>query len=55
MDKFVARKPVEKEIISMRIPANVLKAIDDKAKAIEVSRNELINQMLAFALSNMDK
>lgn len=55
MDKFVARKPAEKEIISVRMSASVLKTIDDKAAAVGISRNELINQMLVYALSNMDK
>lgn len=52
MEKFVARKP-EKEVISMRIPTEILKIIDDKAAAIGISRNELINQMIQYALDNM--
>jgi hypothetical protein len=51
--KFVARKP-EKEVISMRISIDTLKEIDDKASAVGISRNELINQMIAYALENMD-
>lgn len=54
MEKFVARKP-EKEVISMRIPMDVLKTVDDKAAAIGISRNELINQMIQYALDNMDE
>ena len=53
MEKFVARKP-EKEVISMRISTDVLKTVDDKAAAIGISRNELINQMILFALANME-
>lgn len=53
MAKFVARKP-EKEVISMRIPADTLKVIDDKAASIGISRNELINQMINYALENME-
>ena len=53
MAKFVARKP-EKEVISMRISADTLRQVDDKAAAVGISRNELINQMIAFALDNMD-
>lgn len=53
MAKFVARKP-EKEVISMRISIDTLKEIDDKASAVGISRNELINQMIAYALENMD-
>ena len=54
MPKFVARKP-EKEVISMRIDSDVLKDIDNKAAAVGISRNELINQMIPYALSNMDE
>ena len=53
MAKFVARKP-EKEVISLRIPTDTLQEIDEKAAIIEISRNELINQMIQYALSNME-
>lgn len=53
MPKFVARKP-EKEVISMRIDSDLLKNIDGKATAVGISRNELLNQMILYALSNMD-
>lgn len=51
--KFVARKP-EKEVISMRISVDTLQILDDKSAAIGISRNELINQMILFALANME-
>ena len=54
MSKFVARKP-EKEVISMRISTDTLHEIDTKAAEIGISRNELINQMIAYALSNMEE
>ena len=54
MPKFVARKP-EKEVISMRIDSDVLKTIYNKAPAVGISRNELMNQMILYALSNMDE
>lgn len=54
MTKFVARKP-EKEVISMRISTDTLQILDDKAAEIGISRNELINQMILFALANMDE
>ena len=54
MAKFIARKP-EKEVISMRISADTLKTVDDKAAQIGISRNELINQMIQYALDNMDE
>lgn len=53
MGKFVARKP-EKEVISMRISTDTLRILDDKAAEIGISRNELINQMIVFALANME-
>lgn len=53
MDKFVARKPKGREIISMRISADTLHAIDERAAAVGISRNELLNQMIEYALSNM--
>ena len=54
MAKFIARKP-EKEVISMRISTDTLKTVDDKAAEIGISRNELINQMIQYALENMDE
>ena len=54
MAKFVARKP-EKEVISMRISLDKLKKIDDKAAKIGISRNELINQMIDYAMDNMEE
>lgn len=53
MPKFVARKP-EKEVISMRISVDTLKEVDLRAAAVGISRNELINQMIAYALANME-
>lgn len=54
MAKFVARKP-EKEVISLRIASEVLKEVDEKSATIGISRNELINQMIAYALENMEE
>lgn len=53
MAKFVARKP-EKEVISMRISTDTLQIVDEKAAEIGISRNELINQMILYALANME-
>ena len=53
MPKFIARKP-EKEVISMRISVDILQQVDSKAAAVGISRNELLNQMITYALSNMD-
>ena len=38
----------------MRISTDVLKTVDEKAAEIGISRNELINQMIQFALDNME-
>ena len=54
MGKFIARKP-EKEVISMRISTDTLQILDDKASRIGISRNELINQMITFALKKMEE
>lgn len=54
MAKFIAKKP-EKEVISMRISADMLKVVDDKAVQIGISRNELLNQMIQYALDNMEE
>ena len=53
MEKFSPKKP-EKEVISMRISSDTLKLIDKKAASIDISRNELMTQMIAFALRNME-
>ena len=53
MEKFVPRKP-EKEVISMRIPTEVLEQISAEADACDISRNEFINQCIAFALRHME-
>ena len=53
MAKFVVYKP-EKEVISMRISTDVLRIVDEKAAVFGISRNELINQMIQFALDNME-
>lgn len=53
LEKFIARKP-EKEVISMRISTDTLQLLDKKADSAGISRNELINQMIQFALDNME-
>ena len=54
LEKFIARKP-EKEVISMRISTDMLKTVDEKAAQAGISRNELINQMIQYALDHMDE
>ena len=48
MEKFYPVKP-EKEVISMRISISVLQEVDQKANEFGISRNELINQCIAYA------
>lgn len=53
MGKFIIKKP-EKEVISLRIATGLLKTVDKKSAEIGISRNELINQMIMYALDNLD-
>ena len=53
LEKFLPKKH-EKEVISMRIPAEILEELDAKAAAFGISRNEFINQCICFALANME-
>lgn len=53
MDRFIPKKN-EKEVISMRISTQMLNELDAKAAAFDISRNEFINQCIAFALANME-
>ena len=45
----------EKEVISMRLSSEVLEQLDSMAAQAGISRNELINQMIAFALEHMEE
>lgn len=54
MATFIPKRS-EKEIISMRIAVDLLQEVDSKAVAFGISRNELINQMIQFALDNMEE
>lgn len=51
MEPFVVKKQ-EKEVISMRLPLDTLREIDHRATQAGVSRNELLNQMIAYALAH---
>lgn len=53
MERFLPKKP-EKEVISMRIPVDVLEEVDRQAASAGISRNEFINQCITFALANME-
>ena len=53
LEKFLPKK-AEKNVISMRIPAEILEELDTKSAACQISRNELINQCIVYALANMN-
>ena len=55
MRKFQPITPKnEKIVVSIRIESNKLEQIDDIATKIKISRNELINQCLNYALANLE-
>lgn len=57
MSKFQPyKKPLlnDKIVISMRLEESRLNEIDNIANKIDVSRNELINQCIEFALNNLE-
>lgn len=51
--KFVPRKG-DKEVISFRIPKDLLAEIDQIANDNALSRNEFMVQCLEFAIANLD-
>lgn len=44
----------EKQVISIRIEQLVLKKVDEIANTIDISRNEVINQCIKYAIENSD-
>lgn len=55
MKKFVPSKEnSEKLVISIRIDSKLLEKIDEEATKAEISRNEMINQSISYALSNLE-
>lgn len=53
MERFIPKRQ-EKEVISMRISTELLREVDRQAGMINISRNEFINQCIAFALAHME-
>ena len=53
MAKFIPQKQ-DKEVISIRLPADLLKEIDENAAKADISRNEFINQFIIFSLQNIE-
>jgi len=54
MNIFTPRKP-DKEVISIRLPAELLKEIDENAAKADISRNEFINQCIIFAMEHLQE
>ena len=52
MEAFMPRKP-DKEVISIRIPTDLLETVDKNAAKSDISRNEFINQCIQFALEHL--
>lgn len=52
MNYFTPQKP-DKEVISIRLPSDLLRVIDENAAKADISRNEFINQCVVFALAHL--
>ena len=57
MSNFVPKKPqkIEKDVISIRIDMDLLNKVDDLSGDFGISRNELINQCIIFALDHANR
>lgn len=53
MVKFIPTKS-EKIVISIRLETEKINKIDEIANKIDISRNELINQCLDYAINNIE-
>jgi len=54
MNVFLPKKP-DKEVISIRLPSELLKTVDENAAKADISRNEFINQCIQFAIEHMEE
>lgn len=52
MEVFAPKKP-DKEVISIRIPSELLHLVDQKSAQADISRNEFINQCIQFAIRHL--
>lgn len=52
MSIFTPQKP-DKEVISIRLPSELLREIDANAAKVDISRNEFINQCIIFAMEHL--
>lgn len=54
MEVFIPKKS-DKEVISIRIPTELLNVVDKNAAKSDISRNEFINQCIKFALKHLQE
>ena len=54
MEQF-SPKIQDKEVISIRLPVELLKTVDENANKADISRNEFINQCIVFALEHIEE
>lgn len=53
MEKFIVRG-YDREVVTLRLPSELLEKVDMIANYAAISRNYLIQQMIEFAIDNMD-
>lgn len=53
-EPYKKSNPSEKVIATIRIDINTLEEIDKIAGKVDISRNELINQCIEYALENLN-
>ena len=51
--KYFSPKKEEKEVISIRLPIELLHKVDASAASFDISRNEFINQCILYAIANL--
>lgn len=52
MKYFIPQKQ-DKEVISIRLPSELLQQVDTNAAKADISRNEFINQCIVFAMQHL--
>lgn len=52
MKYFIPQKQ-DKEVISIRLPLELLQQVDANAAKADISRNEFINQCIVFAMQHL--
>lgn len=52
MKYFIPQKQ-DKEVISIRLPSELLQQVDANAAKADISRNEFINQCIVFAMQHL--